>query len=386
MGCCCKKRKEKINDEDALYSDLESDKKDDEAKSETQLSEFKIKMNLDYFESIKLLGTGSFGKVLLVRLTTKNEYYAMKILNKKQLKLESQELHTKNERDLMIKIKSPFIVNIKFAFQDKINLYLVSDFMQGGELFFHLRKQKYFSEELVRFYAMEIVLAISHIHSMKAVYRDLKPENILLDKNGHIRLTDFGLAKIIKDNDKAYTICGSTKYLAPEILLNKGYQKEIDWWSLGCVVFEMLEGKAPFGNPRGSPNLSIYKRNLNFFYTESEDAKTFIKELLVINPQKRLGFGKDGSEKVKNHIFFKGIDWEKAYRKEYKPPFIPELLDELDLKYFDKMFTEEHVSLSQINNSDDSSTNSRISKKGDDYDYANFSFIENDIKQDLLNI
>ena len=384
MGCCCKKRKEKIDDENPLYPDLESNQIGIEAKSETQLSEFKIKMNLDYFESIKLLGMGSFGKVLLVKLKSENKYYAMKVLNKKQLKLENQELHTKNERDLMIKIKSPFIVNIKFAFQDNVNLYLVSDFMQGGELFFHLRKQKYFSEELAKFYAMELVLAISHIHSNNAVYRDLKPENILLDKNGHIKLTDFGLAKIIKDNDKAYSICGSTKYLAPEILLNQGYQKEIDWWSLGCVVFEMLEGKTPFGNPRGKLNLSFYKRKLNFFYTESEDAKTFIKELLVINPQKRLGYGKDGSEKVKRHIFFKGIDWEKAYRKEYKPPFIPELLDELDLKYFDKMFTEEHVDLNQIRNSDDSSSNSRINKKEDDYDYANFSFIENDFNQELL--
>lgn len=341
-------------------------------------------MNLDYFESIKLLGTGSFGKVLLVKLISQNKYYAMKVLNKKQLKFQSQEIHTKNERDLMIKISSPFIVNIIFAFQDNINLYLVSDFMQGGELFFHLRKQKYFSEELVRFYAMELVLAISHIHAKKAVYRDLKPENILLDKDGHIKLTDFGLAKIIKDNDKAYTICGSLKYLAPEILLNQGYQKEIDWWSLGCVVFEMLEGKPPFGNPKG-PNLSLYKRKLNFFYTESEEAKTFIKELLVINPEKRLGYGKDGSEKVKSHKFFKGIDWGKALRKEYKPPFIPDLLDELDLKYFDKAFTEQHVDLNQINKLDDSSIDSKVSKKEDDYDdYANFSFIENDINQELL--
>ena len=382
MGCCCKKRKEEINNVNNLYPDLESNEK--EAKSETQLSEFKIKMNLDYFESIKLLGMGSFGKVLLVRLISKNKYYAMKVLNKKMLRLTNQELHTKNERDLMIKISSPFIVNIKFAFQDNINLYLVSDFMQGGELFFHLRKQKYFTEELARFYAMELVLAISQIHSKKAVYRDLKPENILLDKDGHISLTDFGLAKIVKDNDKAYTICGSYKYLAPEILLNQGYQKEIDWWSLGCVVFEMFEGKTPFGNPRGKLSLSFYNKKLNFFYTESEDAKTFIKELLVINPEKRLGHGKDGSEKIKNHAFFKGIDWEKASRKEYKPPFIPELLDELDLKYFDKTFTEQRVDLNQIKNSDDSSDSSRTSKKDYDYDFANFSFIENDINQELL--
>ena len=256
MGCCCKKRKEseKIN---SNYLEQDSLLKD--SITESQLNELKVKVNLDYFEKIKLLGKGNFGKVLLVKLKSNNTYYAMKILNKNQLKLSKQEIHTKNERDIMIKISSPFIVSIKFAFQDETNLYLVSEFMQGGELFFHLRKEKYFSEELVKFYAMELVLAISHIHEKKAIYRDLKPENILMDKYGHIKLTDFGLARILKDNEKAFTICGTYKYIAPEILLNRGYKKEVDWWSLGCVLFQMLEGKAPFGNPKGQMNLSFFK-------------------------------------------------------------------------------------------------------------------------------
>jgi serine/threonine protein kinase len=366
MGNCCKKKEDLETSTINEFVDKQND------------NPLGLKLTFNDFEKLKVLGKGSFGEVLLVKLKANNKYYAMKILTKKQVKLRHQEVHTRAERDLMVRINCPFIVNIKFAFQDNVNLYLVSDFMQGGELFFHLKKQKYFSEELVRFYAMELVLAISHIHSNKAVYRDLKPENILLDKNGHIKLTDFGLAKIIKDNDKAYSICGTTKYLAPEILLNKGYQKEIDWWSLGCVVFEMLEGKAPFGNPKGKLNLSFYKRNLNFFYTESEDAKAFIKELLVINPENRLGYGKDGSTKIKNHKFFNGVDWDKALKKEYKPPFIPELLDELDLKYFDKIFTEEKLDL---NKSQKSKTSESI--KSDD-NYKNFSYVDYNINEELM--
>jgi serine/threonine protein kinase len=278
----------------------------------------------------------------------------------------------------MVKISSPFIVSIKFAFQDETNLYLVSEFMQGGELFFHLTKEKYFSEEFVKFYAMELVLAISHIHENNAVYRDLKPENILMDKYGHIKLTDFGLAKILKDNEKAFTICGTFKYIAPEILLNRGYKKEVDWWSLGCVIFQMLEGKAPFGNPKGQMTLSFYNKNLNFYYTESDITKQFVKELLVINPENRLGYGKDGTTKIKNHKFFNGVDWDKALRKEYKPPFIPELSNELDLKYFDKTFTEESLDLNKIQKSKTSE-----SIKSDD-NYNNFSYVDYNINEELM--
>lgn len=375
MGCCCKKRKksENINPKGLDQNNLLN-----ESTTESQINEVKVKVNLDYFENIKLLGKGTFGKVLLVKLKSNNTYYAMKILNKNQLKLSKQEIHTRNERDIMIKISSPFIVSIKFAFQDETNLYLVSEFMQGGELFFHLRKEKYFSEEFVKFYAMELVLAISHIHEKNAVYRDLKPENILLDKYGHIKLTDFGLAKILKDNEKAFTICGTYKYIAPEILLNRGYKKEVDWWSLGCVLFQMLEGKAPFGSPKGQMTLSFYKKKLNFYYTVSDITKQFIKELLVINPENRLGYGKDGAAKIKNHKFFNGVDWDKALRKEYKPPFVPELLDELDLKYFDKTFTEENLDLNKIQKSKTSK-----SFKSDD-NYKNFSYVDNNINEELM--
>ncbi len=377
MGCCCKKKKK----ETLLDSDDNEEPKEilKNSLNETQMKEIKLKISLDNFEIIKLIGEGTYGKVLLVKLKSKETYYAMKILNKKILKLKNQEKNTKSERDLMIKISSPFIVNIKFAFQDDINLYLVSEFMQGGELFFHLRKNKYFSEELVKFYATELVLAISHIHEKNAIYRDLKPENILLDKDGHIKLTDLGLCRIVKENDKAYTICGTLQYIAPEILINCGYKKEVDWWSLGCVVYQMLEGKSPFGRPRGQMTINFFKKPIEFYYTDSEEAKNFIKALLVFNPEKRLGFGKNGINDIKNHPFFKGIDWDKALNKEYKPPFVPELSDELDLKYFDKTYIQESVDMNKIGKDRDSE-NKKI-----DSNYINFSYVDNEIGEEILN-
>jgi serine/threonine protein kinase len=300
----------------------------------------------------------------------------MKILNKDLLKSKNQVDHTKNERNLMIKINSPFIVSIKFAFQDDKNLYLVSEFMQGGELFFHLTKKKYFSEKLVKFYTIELVLAISHIHEQNAVYRDLKLENILLDKDGHIKLTDFGLSKILNEDNKAYTICGTVYYVAPEILLKKGYTKEIDWWSLGCAVYIMLEGGPPFSISKSQLNISLYKKKIKFIHTKNEDAKNFVRSLLVFNPEERLGFGENGIDNIKNHSFFKGVDWDKALKKEYKPPFVPELSNNIDLRYFDSNFTQEVVDINKIkdNNKNINTTNE---EKIIDENYKNFSYNEN---------
>lgn len=187
----------------------------------------------------------------------------MKILIKKQVKLRHQEVHTKAERDLMVKINCPFIVNIKFAFQDSVKLYIITEFMQGGEMFFHLHKEKKFSDEKTRFYVIEMVLAIEFLHKNKMLYRDLKPENIMVDASGHIKLTDFGLSKMIKkQKEKAFTICGTPQYLAPEILSDEGYDNSVDWWSLGCVMYEMLVGKAPFRIPKGSYlSADLYKKN-----------------------------------------------------------------------------------------------------------------------------
>ena len=210
------------------------------------------------------------------------------------------------------------------------------------------------------------------------IYRDLKPENILMDSGGHIRLTDFGLSKILKEEeDKTYTICGTPQYLAPEVLKNKdiGYDKSVDWWSLGCLFYEMLTGFLPFYIPRNNNiDLRVFEQEVKFPPNLNPLAVDFIKELLNLEPNKRLGSGEDGINKIKNHAYFKDINWDNYYNKEIKPPFIPQLDDEVDLKYFDKMFTEEPVN----------SNRSTIHSRPREYStYKGFTFMANSVKKEL---
>ena len=367
MGNCCKKRE-----------DLEK----------TSINEFVdpqnynplgLKLTFSDFEKLKVLGKGSFGEVLLVKLKANNKYYAMKILTKKQVKLRHQEVHTKAERDLMVRINCPFIVNIKFAFQDQAKLYIITEFMQGGEMFFHLHKEKRFSNDKTRFYVVEMILAIEFLHKNKMLYRDLKPENIMVDSNGHIKLTDFGLSKMVKKTkEKAFTICGTPQYLAPEILSDEGYDNSVDWWSLGCVMYEMLVGKAPFRIPKGSYlSADLYKKKITIPEYVTEEAKDFISQLLVPNPKKRLGYGEDGAQKIKNHRYFEGINWDDAWNKKLTPPFIPVLKNETDLSYFDKMFTEEKIEGSKVSEVPSSVAGS---------EYTGFTYVTNSVSTELMDM
>ena len=182
----------------------------------------------------------------------RTQYYAMKVLKKVTLIDRNQLDHTKTERDILQNVHNPFLMKMHYAFQTEDKLYMVMDFLNGGELFFHLRKEQSFDEERIRFYAAEIILGLEALHKAGIVYRDLKPENILLDEEGHIRLTDFGLSKqgIFKLNkDQTTTICGTPEYLAPEIVIGEGHGKAVDWWSLGILMFEMFVGRPPFQNP-----------------------------------------------------------------------------------------------------------------------------------------
>ena len=363
MGCCPKKKPENIdntnytNDKSEVLNVTENtDTNASSNKNEINIIEsnneeenehpLNIKLTYNDFQPIKLLGRGSFGEVILVRLKSTKKVYAMKILDKKILKMKKQQNHTKTERDLMVKINSPFIVNIKSAFQDDTNLYLVSEFMQGGDMFFHMHDGQIviFSHDKTRFYMLELVLALESLHKNNMVYRDLKPENILLDSKGHVKLTDFGLSKILEDeDDKAFTLCGTPQYLAPEVLLKKGYDKMVDWWSLGCVLYEMLMGRLPFAIKRGMINLKIYEKKIDFPRKISNEARDLIEKFLVINPTERLGYGPNGTDDIKNHPFFNGVDWDLAIQKKYKPPFIPKLKNDVDLRYFDNCFTDEPI-------------------------------------------
>ena len=369
MGCCQKKKK-------SQYLLNKIDKPSYEPTDDKDFSNLKINLSYHDFTPLKLLGRGSFGQVCLVRLKINNKLYAMKILDKKLLKERNQELHTKSERDLMVKINCPFIVNIKSAFQDEKYLYIISDFMQGGDLFYHMHETGIFDFELAQFYTCELVLALEYLHNNNMIYRDLKPENILLDANGHIKLTDFGLSKLLNSSkQKAFTICGTIQYIAPEVFIDKGYDKMVDWWSLGCLIYEMFVGKLAF-NIKNNTNLSLdlYNKKLKFPRHMDEDAQDLINKLLVVDPKKRLGYGANGSDKIKKHPFFEGINWDEVWNKQIIPPFKPELTDEMDLKYFDTQFTDEPI---------ESFTRNPRSREAS-YEYKNFTYITDSVKNELL--
>jgi len=241
-----------------------------------------------------------------------------------------------------MKIQHPFIVNLNYAFQTKDKLYMILDYINGGELFFHLKKEGRFAENRVKMYAAEIASALDHLHNLDIVYRDLKPENILLDSEGHICITDFGLSKQIESSEGTHTFCGTPEYLAPEVLKGQGHGTAVDWWSLGTLLYEMLTGLPPF-----------YAQNVNVMYTKilsgelkfpayiSDNAKSLLEGLLTRDPEKRLG--SHGGTEVKHHPWFGDIDWDKLVRKEIDPPFKPKVKSADDTSQIDPTFTRERA-------------------------------------------
>ena len=261
----------------------------------------------------------------------------MKIIDKNFIKESHKEDFSKIENDLLIKINCPFLADIKFVIQDKNNLYILTDFSSGGELLFHLHKERRFSNEKAKFYLIEIILAIEYLHKNNILYQDLKPENILIDNNGHIKLIDFGLNKILKkQKEKSYTICENPQYLAPEILSDNEYDSTVDWWSLGCIFYEILIGRAPYKISLGDYfNEDLYKKRILIPEYVTDEAEDLINGLLVANPKNRLGFGEDGTTKIKYHPYFKDINWDDGWNRKIIPPFIPNFDNETYLKYYD---------------------------------------------------
>uniref|UniRef100_F6UNV6 non-specific serine/threonine protein kinase n=1 Tax=Macaca mulatta TaxID=9544 RepID=F6UNV6_MACMU len=295
------------------------------------------------FELLKVLGQGSFGKVFLVKKisgTDARQLYAMKVLKKATLKVRDR-VRTKMERDILVEVNHPFIVKLHYAFQTEGKLYLILDFLRGGDLFTRLSKEVMFTEEDVKFYLAELALALDHLHSLGIIYRDLKPENILLDEEGHIKLTDFGLSKESIDHEKkAYSFCGTVEYMAPEVVNRRGHTQSADWWSFGVLMFEMLTGTLPFqGKDRKETMTMILKAKLGMPQFLSPEAQSLLRMLFKRNPANRLGAGPDGVEEIKRHSFFSTIDWNKLYRREIHPPFKPATGRPEDTFYFDPEFT-----------------------------------------------
>ncbi|KAG6820451.1 hypothetical protein H0H93_000447 [Arthromyces matolae] len=299
------------------------------------------------FEFLKLIGRGTFGKVFQVRKRDTKRIYAMKVLSKKEIVAKKEVAHTIGERKILQRsLESPFLVGLKFSFQTDSDLYLVTDFKSGGELFWHLQRETRFSEERARFYIAELVLALEHLHKFDIVYRDLKPENILLDATGHVALCDFGLSKAdLRSNELTTTFCGTTEYLAPEILLSEqGYSKIVDFWSLGVLLFEMCCGWSPF---YAEDTQQMYK-NICFGKIRfpkgviNDDGKQFVKGLLNRNPNHRLGANRD-AEELKEHPFFKTIDWKALALKQVTPPFKPVVESDESTNNFDPEFTSADI-------------------------------------------
>uniref|UniRef100_A0A674EDC6 non-specific serine/threonine protein kinase n=1 Tax=Salmo trutta TaxID=8032 RepID=A0A674EDC6_SALTR len=295
------------------------------------------------FELRKVLGQGSFGKVFLVKKITgpdAGQLYAMKVLKKATLKVRDR-VRTKMERDILVEVNHPFIVRLHYAFQTEGKLYLILDFLRGGDLFTRLSKEVMFTEEDVKFYLAELALALDHLHGLGIIYRDLKPENILLDEEGHIKLTDFGLSKESIDHEnKAYSFCGTVEYMAPEVVNRRGHTLSADWWSYGVLMFEMLTGTLPFqGKDRKETMTMILKAKLGMPQFLSQDAQSLLRNLFKRNPGNRLGAGPDGVEEIKRHSLFSTIDWNKLFRRELHPPFKPASGRPDDTIYFDSEFT-----------------------------------------------
>ncbi|KAL2126850.1 hypothetical protein VTI74DRAFT_137 [Chaetomium olivicolor] len=283
----------------------------------------KGKYSLADFELLRTLGTGSFGRVHLVQSRHNSRFYAIKVLKKAQVVKMKQVEHTNDERRMLGEVKHPFLITLWGTFQDAKNLYMVMDFVEGGELFSLLRRSGRFPNPVAKFYAAEVTLALEYLHSRNIIYRDLKPENLLLDRHGHLKITDFGFAKRVPD--KTWTLCGTPDYLAPEVVSNKGYNKSVDWWSLGILIYEMLCGYTPFWDG-GSP-MKIYENILRgkvkYPAYVNPDAQDLLERLITADLTKRLGNLYGGSEDVKNHPWFAEVTWDRLARKDIDAPYSP---------------------------------------------------------------
>jgi serine/threonine protein kinase len=309
------------------------------------------KVTPDDFQLLQVVGRGNFGKVMQVRKKDTGRIYAMKVLRKDAVVQNDAVEHTISEKNVLKRISHPFIVSLKYSFQTADKLYLVLDYLCGGELFTHLSSVDHFTEDRTRFYAAQIVLALGHLHENGVIYRDLKPENLMLDMDGYLCLTDFGLCKEgLAPGQKTRTFCGSPEYLAPEILKGKPYDKAVDWWALGTFIYEMLSGWPPyFDEDPKRMNKMILLEPLTFEPSLfPSHAQSLIAGLLNRDPEKRLGSGLYGTQNIKNHPFFAKVNWDKLYKRQIEPPYKPHLRNITDTRFFSEEFTGEPVKDSYV--------------------------------------
>eukprot|EP00316_Scyphosphaera_apsteinii_P024636 CAMPEP_0119315718 /NCGR_PEP_ID=MMETSP1333-20130426/36900_1 /TAXON_ID=418940 /ORGANISM="Scyphosphaera apsteinii, Strain RCC1455" /LENGTH=329 /DNA_ID=CAMNT_0007321163 /DNA_START=64 /DNA_END=1053 /DNA_ORIENTATION=- len=315
--------------------------------------------SLDVLVLKATLGTGSFGRVRLA-LYKKDKggddsHYALKILKKSEVIYLKQVDHVKEEKNILKEISHPFIVNLCASFQDSRNLYLMLEFIIGGEFFTHLRKAGRFPNETSKFYSGQVALVFEHLNKLNIIYRDLKPENLLLDRVGNVKMTDFGFAK--KVDYHTWTLCGTPEYLAPEIILSKGHGKAVDWWALGILVYEMLAGYPPFYD---EDPLGIYQKilegKIKFPWHFDRHSKDLVKRLCTADVTKRYGNLKDGAEDVKKHKWYSAnnsLSFTELLDLKLDPPIHPEVSDkDDDTSQFDEYPDSAEGSQQDINAAD----------------------------------
>ena len=374
------------------------------------------KISIFDFEPLKIIGKGAFGEVRVCKYIPNGDIVAIKKMKKEEMHKKNQVLHVRAERDVLSEAKNEWIVDLKFSFQDQHYLYLGMEFLPGGDLMSLLMARDILPENDAKFYAAEIVLAIESVHKLDCIHRDLKPDNVLIDANGHVKLSDFGLSKkldlkLIDNNDLknnynnmnnnsyrggaknnlsyaqqfsqfksmknskkrrafAFSTVGTPDYIAPEVIRQKGYGQEIDWWSLGVIMFEMMIGYPPFFSESSTETckkILDWKNTLNIRPEAniSKEAEDILRKL-INDPEVRLGT--NGADEIKSHPFFKGIDWNHI-KETLTPPFIPELKNNYDTKYFDEF--EEDEPFYPIN-TDNNSKGKKYQKK--DMCFVDFTY------------
>ena len=305
-----------------------------ESTGQDKAKDGKVKpIKLSDFEMGETLGTGSFGRVKIAKDRKSGEYVAMKIMKKAEIIKSKQADHISNEIKILSMIDHPFVITFGGFTQDDRNLYLALECINGGELFTYLRGVGRFPIDQARIYIAQIVMIFDYLHNKNIIYRDLKPENILIHKSGYLKLTDFGFAKIVEG--RTYTLCGTPEYLAPEIILNKGHGKPVDWWTCGILLYEMIAGIDPFSDD--DPMMvyqKILKGKIKFPSGFDSNAKSLIKHLLDSDLTKRYGNLKNGVKDITTHRFFKGFEWDKLLKKVLPPPYVPKVKSNDDISNF----------------------------------------------------